>query len=123
MLSDNYNLRLSALVSNAQDIVLSHNSKYEPIKNCAAKGAAVKTIAEFTEIHLQVFRAGAMIRSVDKCFCIVDDPMQPFQQFRIRVKLLIDMIVLLGQRLSVAWKNICFNSRAGNNVLFHEPFH
>ena len=64
-------------------MVSASDSNEKSVKDSTMKLSSVEAIAEFAEIHLQVLGAGAVVSSVDKCFCIANDPVEPLQMLTI----------------------------------------
>ena len=70
--------------------------------------SAIESIAELTEIHLQMFGAGTVVGAVNKCFCVTNNAVQPFQQLSISIEILIFVdISTLSKRLAVASEAVC----------------
>ena len=60
------------------------------------ESSAVEAVAELTQIHLQMLGAGAVVGAVDKGFGIANNHVQPFQQLRIRVEVLVLVDIVLS---------------------------
>ena len=49
--------------------------------------SSIKAVTEFTQIHLQVFCAGPVVGSIQECFGVAYDGVQPKQMLGIRIKI------------------------------------
>ena len=110
-----YILWLSALVSKSQDMVSSCDSDQKPVKDGTTHFSAVESVAELTAIHLQMLGTGAVIGAVNKCLCIADHVMQPFEQLAIGIEDLVLVKVTLRQRFAVGIETICLDDGTVGN--------
>jgi len=107
---------LSALVSKTQDMVSSCDSDQKPVKDGTTHFSAVESVAELAEIHLQVLGTGAMVGAVNKCLCVSDHVVQPFEHLTIRIKYFPFVIVAFSQRRPVCVKTVSLHSGSKGNA-------
>ena len=69
---DKLQLWLSALISRPQDLVIVQQ-RLASGQKWHMELPAIESIAKFAQIHLQMFRTGTMVGTIDKCFCVAND--------------------------------------------------
>ena len=115
-LHDKLKFRLSALISKPQNKGSACDGDKQTIKDGTAEQATVKAIAEFTEIHLQMLCASAVVGTIDERFRIACDSVEPLQVFAVGIEILGLVNIAIFQRFAVAFVAVCLNHSPKGNV-------